>query len=116
MDCVDLPPVILVGLGLGNGWAAFALGGTQAEERGACPGLGPFLVLGRDKKGISGKESSMSSPGAVTVVWAVDPGALRVQLPPLVSTQPPWKGKVLLFSSRQAGCFLGNGVQGFVLQ
>lgn len=73
-------------------------------------------MLGKDKKGISGTESPMSSPGAVTVVWAIDPRALREKLPPLVSTQPPWKGRVLLLSSRQAGCFPGNGVQGFVLQ
>lgn len=61
---------------------------------GARPGLGPFLVLGKDKKGISGRESPVSSSGAVPVVWAVDPGALREQLPPLVFARPPWKGKL----------------------
>lgn len=83
MDCVDLSPVILVSSGLGEGWAASALWTwEEPKEQGACPGFGPFLMLGKDKKGISGKESPMSSPGAVTVVWAMDPGAMRELLLP----------------------------------
>lgn len=56
-------------------------------------------MLGKDKKGISGKESYVSSPGAVTVVWAIDPGVHGRHLPPLVSTQPPWKSAAALLKT-----------------
>lgn len=113
VDCVGLPPGILVSSGLGilpcglgksprNSALVWVLSSCWErikreflEKKALCHPQELFLWFG-------------------LVVWAVDPGAHG-------GSCLPWSllshlGKGLLLSSRQAGCFQGNGVQGFVLQ